>query len=93
MEVEESINVLDDSVNAYGSVIEADQNSERSVQPEVGVKILSTCSLSIPPRVVLLLTKPYLLFRIKRQQLFTVPAELPVLVSVVEAPAHVKRRT
>ena len=40
--MDESINVLDNSVNAYGSTIEADQNSERSVHPEVGVKKLRT---------------------------------------------------
>ena len=46
MEVEESINVLDDSVNAHGYIIEADQNSERSVHPEVGVifDFLNMCS-------------------------------------------------
>ena len=94
LDVDESIDVLGDSVNAYGSTIEADQNSERSVHPEVGVKNLSMCTLSIPRRIVLLLpTKPYLFYRIKRQQLFPVPAEHPVLVRVEEAPVHVKRRT
>ena len=58
MDVDESIDVLGDRVNAYGSTIEADQNSERSVHPEVGVKNLRICTLSIPQRIVLLPTKP-----------------------------------
>lgn len=41
MDIDESENVMDESVNAYGSVLVPDENAERSVEPEVGYENLA----------------------------------------------------